>query len=331
MILFKKSLIKIFPAYILNFYRALKSKPLIAQMKKLPIDSMGVDSTGVPWVRLKNNLIFYGFKPDSRQRLIYHLYKSDIPHIKEECFDVVDEIISRYEVPRSIPGETAFNPSSYQKLRDPINDLQISKADKLLIAKKFQISLGDIVVDVGAYLGYGTMKIAQRVGPTGKVIAFEPDPDVCYLLKRNIIENGLTNVIIIPKAASSEPGDCTLYRKINTDSNSLDESVLETLGYEGLKQITVEVTTIDETLSSLSIDSVNSVNITINGHEREALLGMKNTLNNSSDVSLTLAGWYIKDNHRICDVVKPDLENMGFNLRVGKLGRVLAWKNKSNK
>lgn len=321
----KEYLKRFLPSFCLSYFRAWKSRRLIAQIKELPIDSMGVDSTGTPWVRLRNDLIFYGFKPDTYQRLIYRFYKADIPYVQEECFDVVQEIICRYVVPRSIPGETVFNPSSYQKLRDPINDLQVSEAEKLLIAKIFRVSKGDVFVDAGAFLGYGTIKVAQRVGPTGKVIAFEPDPDVNYLLRRNIKENGLTNVIIIPKAISFAPGEATFYRKANT-VNSLDRSVLQTLGHKELRETTVQVTTIDEALSSLYVKSVNAVSITINGYEREALWGMRETLMKSPKVSLTLAGWYIKDNCRICDVVKPDLEDMGFTVRVGKLGRVLAWK-----
>jgi FkbM family methyltransferase len=35
---------------------------------------------------------------------------------------------------------------------------------------------GDVVADVGAYIGLYTIALAQRVGPTGQVVAFEPDP-----------------------------------------------------------------------------------------------------------------------------------------------------------
>jgi FkbM family methyltransferase len=35
---------------------------------------------------------------------------------------------------------------------------------------------GMVVLDIGAFLGYYTLVAAHRVGPSGKVFAFEPTP-----------------------------------------------------------------------------------------------------------------------------------------------------------
>ena len=304
---------------------AWKERELVSQIKSLPIDTMGVDLDTTPWVRLQNGLIFYGLKPSNTQTFFYQHYKNKLPDIREECIGVVSEIISRYLVPRSLPGETVYQPSRYIPLRDPLNDFQLTDTQRRALAEKFRPQNCDIFVDAGAYLGYGTMKLAQMTAPAGRIIAFESDPDILKILKRNIEENKLGNVKIIPKAVSLQSGKSTFFRKTGT-VNSLDKAVLETLGYEELQEITVDVTTIDETLKELGINSVDFVNITINGFEHEALLGMQDTLRNSPSVKVTLAGWYYKNNQRICDIVKTDLEQMGFEVMAGKLGRVLAWK-----
>lgn len=53
---------------------------------------------------------------------------------------------------------------------------------------------GDVVVDVGANVGTVTLALARRVGPQGRVHAFEPQRLVFQILCANTALNGLTNV-----------------------------------------------------------------------------------------------------------------------------------------
>lgn len=53
---------------------------------------------------------------------------------------------------------------------------------------------GDTVLDVGANLGCYTVAMAEAVGPTGKVLAFEPYRWLHQLVTANVALNGLTNV-----------------------------------------------------------------------------------------------------------------------------------------
>jgi FkbM family methyltransferase len=54
--------------------------------------------------------------------------------------------------------------------------------------------VGDMVIEVGANIGALTVPIANRVGPTGGVLAFEPQHLVFQSLCANIALNSLTNV-----------------------------------------------------------------------------------------------------------------------------------------
>lgn len=45
---------------------------------------------------------------------------------------------------------------------------------------------GDAVLDAGANIGYFSLLFSQRVGPTGRVHAFEPHPRLCEALRRNV-------------------------------------------------------------------------------------------------------------------------------------------------
>ena len=53
---------------------------------------------------------------------------------------------------------------------------------------------GDVCLDVGANVGVMTFLASTLVGPSGRVIAVEPNPDNVQLLCRGILVNGCTNV-----------------------------------------------------------------------------------------------------------------------------------------
>lgn len=65
---------------------------------------------------------------------------------------------------------------------------------------------GMVVVDVGAHVGFVTLHLARLVGPTGHVIAIEPDPGNYSLLRRNCELNHLAQVAFFFSAVSDRPG-----------------------------------------------------------------------------------------------------------------------------
>ena len=67
-----------------------------------------------------------------------------------------------------------------------------------------QINKNSVCVDVGANIGYYTLLMAKRVK---KVYAFEPDKKCFEILKKNVEENNLKNVVLINKAASDKEGE----------------------------------------------------------------------------------------------------------------------------
>jgi FkbM family methyltransferase len=80
---------------------------------------------------------------------------------------------------------------------------------------KREINEGDIVVDVGASIGYFTLIFARAVGPKGQVFAFEPRPERFELLKKNIEINGYQNVTIENSAVMEQSGESDFYYSKN--------------------------------------------------------------------------------------------------------------------
>ena len=74
------------------------------------------------------------------------------------------------------------------------------------------LSPGAVFVDVGANIGYFTVLAADRVGDSGGVFAFEPDPENFSLLQANLNLNGVQRQVEAVRAAlSDEEGEGGLY------------------------------------------------------------------------------------------------------------------------
>jgi ubiquinone/menaquinone biosynthesis C-methylase UbiE len=69
---------------------------------------------------------------------------------------------------------------------------QEEQPDKMLDA--LNLKPGDTVADVGAGVGYLSLRIARRVGPKGKVLATDLQPQMLQLLSANAKDAGLKNI-----------------------------------------------------------------------------------------------------------------------------------------
>ena len=67
-----------------------------------------------------------------------------------------------------------------------------SKAIELLNLKE-----GMVVADIGAGVGYYTIRMAKKVGPTGKVYASDIQPEMLTLLRKRLDEKKVTNVEMV--------------------------------------------------------------------------------------------------------------------------------------
>jgi FkbM family methyltransferase len=72
---------------------------------------------------------------------------------------------------------------------------------------------GSTVLDVGANIGFFSVRFARWVGPTGHVIAIEPEARNIESLRRRIARAGLLDVVTcIEAAAADRPGQLRLAR-----------------------------------------------------------------------------------------------------------------------
>src|SRR5262245_4536048 len=73
--------------------------------------------------------------------------------------------------------------------------IQEEDPDRMLAA--LDIKKGSVVADIGAGVGYHAWRLAEIVGPSGKVIAEDIQEGMIRLLRKNIDDRKLRNVEVI--------------------------------------------------------------------------------------------------------------------------------------
>lgn len=153
------------------------------------------------------------------------------------------------------------------------------------------LSPGQLVLDVGAHVGYLTTYFAHLVGPGGRVIAFEPSEENLRYIRANTSQ--LRNVQVDPRGVSNFIGTATFFvESLTGQNNSLlsDYEVYEknaaNAGFASTKRkVTIPVTTIDDVCCDLNI-APHFVKIDIEGAEIDALKGMRKTLQSARPIVL---------------------------------------------
>lgn len=139
---------------------------------------------------------------------------------------------------------------------------------------------GEIVYDVGAHIGLFALSLARRVGPSGHVYAFEPDPRNHECLVRNIEANKVNNITAIGMAVARHSGnrgftleECTALSRLVPANRKAS--------------CTVEAISIDDFIRAGG-PIPNLVKIDVEGSEPEIVAGMRHLLTKTSDIRLAL-------------------------------------------
>jgi FkbM family methyltransferase len=139
---------------------------------------------------------------------------------------------------------------------------------------------GDTIVEVGANLGTETLLFSRIVGPTGRVVAFEPVPDNMATLRRQIALNRITNIDLRGCAVSDHAGKLRFVlgpSRDNTGQGRLAGGAGDD-GTGGARDqvesvIEVETVVLDELHASGALPSPRLIAIDVQGAELLVLRG----------------------------------------------------------
>ena len=148
----------------------------------------------------------------------------------------------------------------------------IYESDTRLLVES-SLGPGMTMLDLGAHVGFFSLIASRCVGSSGKVYAFEPQPEVYDVLVRNIKANGLGSTITpIRKAVSNGIGAAVL---LLATEGSGGASLYRIPGTNPSETVVVETTTLDAFLAAEGWPRVHLIKMDIEGAEKAALEGMK--------------------------------------------------------
>lgn len=133
---------------------------------------------------------------------------------------------------------------------------------------------GDTFLDVGSNIGLMSLVASHAVGETGRVIAFEPQPDTYKVLAGNMRLNHRANVVTVNEAIGAATGEATIYSNLaRTASASLipmDDEITT------IQQTKIE--TLADFVRVHAIPSPRMIKIDVEGWELEVLKGAQSIL-----------------------------------------------------
>ncbi len=144
---------------------------------------------------------------------------------------------------------------------------------------------GMTVIDLGANIGQYTLVAARRVGPLGRVYAFEPTPSLAEHARRNLELNGLENATVHAVAVSDAPGRVTLHSvEARRTEHELDRQWL----FADPKGLDVPTVTLDGFVAEQSVRAVDVIKMDIEGAELQAFRGAETLLTGADPPVLVL-------------------------------------------
>lgn len=207
-------------------------------------------------------------------------------------------VVSRHRDPSVVYEDVRDGPEVPHTFVFPGFDLNIGHAIKLVgthnIRQSYEMQLllrpGDNFIDCGANLGAYVVPMAERIGRSGWVWAFEPFLHTFQHLTANVALNGLLNVFTVHAAL----GNSTTRRVLNAprldsfntlgamrvdDQLDVDTALNAGITYDG--QEDVQVWSLDDYLDTLRhrpLQNLRLMKIDVEGMETEVVQGAQRTI-----------------------------------------------------
>jgi FkbM family methyltransferase len=153
-----------------------------------------------------------------------------------------------------------------------------------------RIKPGWCCIDVGANCGYFSMLMADLVGETGKVYAFEPQPDLNDLIDKSARVNGFRHLKVSGCAVSDASGQSDLVVQRAAPDNFGSAALVAQPGVLGVTTVTL-----DAWMYLIQGGPAHFIKVDAEGHEESIWAGMQQVLRDRPIVLLEFTPKTLRD------------------------------------
>ncbi|MFQ5551835.1 MAG: FkbM family methyltransferase [Gemmatimonadales bacterium] len=151
----------------------------------------------------------------------------------------------------------------YRRIINGVEPLYIHPKHRGLVPEEYEpkvfhylrdhISPGSVCVNVGAHVGIFTLCMAKWAGDSGRVVAYEPNPETVKILRSNVRRNRVSDrVQVVEKGVGSSSGVVTYHAAGAAGYGRIGSPNPESS--EEHRAIEIHITTLDESLGATEID-----------------------------------------------------------------------------
>ena len=153
---------------------------------------------------------------------------------------------------------------------------KVSEVYEPIVRQMLSPCLSEVVVDIGANIGVHTVWLSRKVGPSGVVLAVEPERTNFTILNLNKRINNLSNVIPIMLALGADSGEAQLLIPRPSVMGQVTTIPSSTLSKPSV--VTVDCETLDDVISAFGISQVSAIKIDVEGAELGVIQGAEQTI-----------------------------------------------------
>jgi FkbM family methyltransferase len=170
---------------------------------------------------------------------------------------------------------------------------------------------GDTIADVGAYLGFYAFAFSKRVGSSGKVVAFEPDPNNLAALRDRVKLYKINSKLdLMGVAVGDVKGKLSFAAEGISVSRVIGKSLKKDKGIE------VDCIRLDDLFG---LEKLDLIKIDVEGYEAQVLLGAVNVLKRSKGypraIFIEVHPWAWDDYDSVDQTIVSLLRECGYTIQ----------------